>query len=141
MRGAMKRKPEPPLIFSDKAIDDLARCRLFLQRKNVPQPEKRIREIKKAARLLVHCPKLYPVEEIHPVSGLRFRRKCVGQFAIIYAYLEPTTSLPNGAISVRRIRHGGEADVFFGVAEARSASAGACRGLSTRMHFVAEATL
>lgn len=45
------------------------------------QPEKRIREIKKAARVLVHSPKLYPVEETHPVSGLEFRRKYVGQFA------------------------------------------------------------
>jgi plasmid stabilization system protein ParE len=137
----MKRKPKLPLIFSDKAINDLVRCYLFLQRMDVSQPEKRIREIKQAARLIVHSPKLYPVEERHPISGIEFRRKCVGQFAIVYAYLEPTTSLPNGAISIRRIRHGGEVDVFFGVEEARSASAGVSRGLSTRMHFVAEATL
>lgn len=135
----MKRTPKPPLIFSDHAIDDLVRCRLFLQRKNAARPEKRIREIKKAARLLVHSPKLYPIEETHPVSGLEFRRKYVGQFAIIYAYLEPTTSLPNGAVSVRRIRHGGELDVILGVEEARAPSAGVSGRLSTRAYAVAPA--
>ncbi|MEJ1963545.1 MAG: hypothetical protein WDO56_19075 [Gammaproteobacteria bacterium] len=93
------------MIFSDNAINDIVRCRLFLQRKNVVQPEKRIREIKEAARLLVHSPKLYPVEETHPVSGLEFRRKYVGQFAIVYAYLEPTLGRgPSGSIVSRIAR-------------------------------------
>ena len=90
----MKKILEPKLVFTDQANRDMERCRLFLQRKGIRQPLHRIREIRRAARLLLNSPKLYPVEEVHAISGLEFRRKNVGQFAIIYAYLEPTPTLP-----------------------------------------------
>jgi hypothetical protein len=85
--------------------------------------------------MLRDSPKLYPVEEVHAVSGLEFRRKNVGQFAIIYAYLEPTPSEPKGVVSIRRVRHGSEQDVLFRVEERRAPGGVACHGLSTRQDF------
>jgi hypothetical protein len=72
------------------------------------------------ARKLTRAPKLHPVEATHPVSGLEFRRKNVGQFAIVYAYIEPTEAAPGGVVSVRAVHHGAEQDVFFRVEEARA---------------------
>lgn len=95
---------------------------LFLLRRGASQPARRIREVLKAARHISQCPKLYPVEAIHPISGLDFRRKNVGQFAIIYSWLEPNRALPNGMVSVRAIRHGAEEDVLFRVEESRVAT-------------------
>ena len=130
----MKKTPKPRIFFTDQANRDIDRCRLFLQRMGVSKPERRIRAIHKAARLLRDSPKLYPVEEVHAVSGLEFRRKNIGQFALIYAFLEPSPSQPKGEISIRRVRHGAEEDVFFRVEERRGRMVGGSRGLSTRQH-------
>ena len=130
----MKKTPKPMIFFTDQANRDMERCRLFLQRVGVSTPEGRIREIHRAARLLRDSPKLYPVEEVHAISGLEFRRKNIGQFALVYAFLEPSPSQPAGAVSIRRVRHGAEEDVLFRVEERRGTMAGASRGLSTRQH-------
>lgn len=131
----MNPKSEPTVGFTELAERDIDRCRLFLERRGVPRAGRRIREIRKAAWALRYSPKLYPVEKIHAVNGLEFRRKNVGQFAIFYAYLEPTPSAPGGVISIRRVRHGAEQDVLFRVEERRTPGAMASRGLSTRQNF------
>jgi len=130
----MNRKPKPKVDFTDQAELDIERCRLFLERRGAGRAERRIREIYKAAWALRHAAKLYPVEEVHAVSGLEFRRKNVGQFAIIYAYLEPSPSEPNGVISIRRVRHAAEQDVLLRVEEHRASTALPSRALSTRQH-------
>jgi hypothetical protein len=117
------KKTKPILEFTAGSRRDIERCRLFLWRKPGGQPAQRIREVKREARRLTSDPKLYPVESVHPVSLLEFRRKNVGQFAILYAYLEPTAALPGGVVSVRAIRHGAEEDVLFRVEESRMGTA------------------
>src|SRR5262245_62922603 len=109
----MKRTPKPRVVFTDKANDDIERCRLFLERMGARQPGRRIRAIFKGAWALRESPKLYPIEDVHAVSGLEFRRKNVDQFVIIYAYLEPTSSEPSGVVSIRRVRHAAEQDVML----------------------------
>ena len=131
----MKRTIKPNFSFTDQAKRDIDWCRAFLRGIPGTKPARRIREIHKAARLILDSPKLYPVEKIHPVSGLDFRRKNVGQFAIIYAYLEPTSSLPNGEVSIRAVRHGAKEDVLFRVEEPRSISEGQFPRLRTGHHF------
>ena len=112
-------KPKPVLWFTDPANRDLANCQLFLQRTPGGQPSRKRREIIQATDRLRDSPKLYPVESVHPVSRLEFRRKTVGQFVIIYAYIEPTVRRPGGIVSIRAIRHGAREDVFFRVEESR----------------------
>jgi plasmid stabilization system protein ParE len=119
----MKRKTKPNFRFTDKAERDIDWCRAFLRGTPRAKPAQRIREIQKEARRILDSPKLYPVEHIHPVTGLEFRRKNVGQFAIIYAFLEPTPSLPEGEVSIRAIHHGAKEDVMLRVEEPRLISA------------------
>lgn len=132
-----KKTPKPTVAYTDQADRDIARCRLFLERKRAPSPRRRIREIDTAARRIADSPKLYPIEEVHPVSGLEFRRKNVGQFVVLYAFLEPTPSMPYGCVSIRRVRHAAEEDVLFRVEELRESGVPVSRGLSTQEHFEA----
>ena len=118
------KKPKAAFRFTDAADRDIERCRLFLWRKPGGQPARRIGEIMREARRITHNPKLYPIESVHPVSGLEFRRKNVDRFVIVYAYLEPTPASPGGIVSIRSIRHGAEDDIFLGVEETRAAGAG-----------------
>lgn len=76
-------------------------------------------------------PKLYPAEHVHPVSGIEFRRKNVGNFSIIYAFFEPTPALPKGEVSIRAVRHGAEEDLLFGVEESRANPGGLIVRLET----------
>jgi plasmid stabilization system protein ParE len=131
----MKRTPKPRLALTNQANRDLDRCRLFLQRIGASHPRRRIREIREAAWRLRDSPKLYPVEEVHSVSGLELRRKNVGRFVIIYAFLEPTPSLPGGEVSIGRVRHAAEEDVLFRVEERRGCGVTPTHGLSTRQYF------
>lgn len=128
----MKKTPRPRIVFTDQANRDIERCRLFLERKGVSRPARRIREIHAAASALRDMPKLYPIEEIHAVTGLEFRRKNVGLFTLIYAYLEPAPSRPKGVISIRRVRHGAEQDVMLRVEERHADGVGETRGLTTQ---------
>jgi plasmid stabilization system protein ParE len=130
-----KKTPKPTLSFTDQAERDIKRCLLFLERKRATSPARRIREIRAAARRIPDSPKLYPIEEVHAVSRLEFRRKIVGQFVIIYALLEPTSALPYGGVSIRRVRHAAEEDVLFRVEERREPGVPRSHGLSTRHHF------
>lgn len=130
-----KKTPKPTVSYTDQANRDIKRCRLFLERKRAVSPARRIREIYAAARAIAHSPKLYPIEEIHPVNGLEFRRKNIAQFVIIYAFLEPAPSMPYGCVSIRRVRHAAEEDVLFRVEERRELGVPVSRGLSTRQHF------
>lgn len=117
------KKSRPPVWFTERATRDVDRCRLFLWRTPGGNPARRIPELLLEARRIARNPKLYPVESVHPISGLEFRRKSVGQFVIIYAYIEPTTADPRGLVSVRSIRHSAEEDVFFQVEESRPSGA------------------
>jgi len=119
----MKKGNRPTLRFTEQAKREIESCRLFLYRRLNSRPERRIREIYQAARLLPDSPKLYPVVAVHPTKGLEFRRKIVGQFTLVYAYLEPNSALPRGMVSVRAVRHGASEDVLLRVEEKRAPSA------------------
>jgi plasmid stabilization system protein ParE len=127
----MKMPARPEVVFTAQADRDIYRCGLFLERIGLGRPKKRMREIRAAARRLRDAPRIYPVQEVHPISGLEFRRRNVGQFTMLDAYLEPTSSNPSGTISVRRVRHSAEQDVWLGVEESRAPGAVGSRGLRT----------
>lgn len=113
------KKPKPILWYTDQSNRDLKNIRLFLQRKRGGQPSRRIREIMQAADRLRDSPRLYAVESAHPITRLEFRRKNVGQFVIVYAYIGPTARRPSGIVSIRAIRHAAREDVLFRVEESR----------------------
>jgi plasmid stabilization system protein ParE len=110
-----KKTSRPPVEYTDLANRDIKRCRLFLERVRARSSARRIREIYAAAQRIAHAPKLYPIEAVHPVSGLEFRRKNVGQFV--------TPATPCGIVSIRRVRHAAEEDVLFPVEEWRELGA------------------
>jgi plasmid stabilization system protein ParE len=104
-------------MFTDAANHDIQHQALLLCLSTGSRPRHRITRIRREARLIAENPKLYPVEWVHPISGIEFRCKNVDQFVIIYAYFEPTSSMPNGLVSVRAIRHGRQRNIFWCVEE------------------------
>jgi hypothetical protein len=93
---------------------------LFYSLNNGLHPHRRRTRIRREARRIANDPRLYPVEWVHPITLLEFRRKNVDQFVIIYTYFEPTRSLPLGLVSIRAVRHGAQQNVRWGVEEART---------------------
>jgi plasmid stabilization system protein ParE len=114
------KKTNPLVSFTDAAERDLDRYSIFLSRKGVRRPQRRIRELRREAELIANDPKLYPIDWTHPVSLLDFRRKNVDQFVIFYVHFEPTASMPDGLVSVRAVRHGAEQDVRLRVEEPKA---------------------
>lgn len=115
----MTRVPE--LDVQSRVDRDLWRCRLFVKQHASGRPLDRIREVKRAIRLVRATPELNPVRRTEPVSGLQMRRHNVDQFVIIYVYFRPCESMPNGMVSIRAIRHAREEDVFWGVHDSAAA--------------------
>lgn len=110
------RKRKPRLKFTDDANQDMEyHAHLLSLRRG--GATKRMTQIKKEARRILDNPKMYPVEWVHPISLLEFRRKNVDQFAIIYSYFEPTASTPGGLVSVRALRHAAQQNIRWGVEE------------------------
>jgi plasmid stabilization system protein ParE len=114
------RKRKPRLEFTEAAERDIERCVLSHFLNNGRRPHKRRTQIRREARRIANDPGLYPVEWAHPISLVAFRRKNVDPFVIVYAYFEPSTSMPNGLVSIRAIRHGAQQDIRWGVEESRS---------------------
>jgi hypothetical protein len=127
------KNPKPLLWYTDQWNRDLENVHLFLLRTG-GKPSRAIREIVLAARAIKNSPRLYPVEAVHPISRLEFRRKIVGQFVIVYAYIEPTVTRPSGIVSIRAIRHGAREDVFFRVEESRAIAGWESPPLRTGLH-------
>jgi hypothetical protein len=50
-------------------------------------------------------------------TGIELRRHNTAQFAIIYAYYEPSQEYPHGLVSIRAVRHSRVKQVFRGVRE------------------------
>jgi hypothetical protein len=68
-------------------------------------------------RAICYSPKGCAVRVRRPRTGIELRSKRVSQFSIVYAYFEPNSSAPNGAVSIRAVRHSRVRDVFLGVRE------------------------
>ena len=95
---------------TDRALRDIERGRQFLRRR-LGNPRGRIRDVVNAIRFIQEYPQLRPVEGTSLI-GLALRRRKAGQFVIVYSYFEPSSSDPEGFVSVRAVRH-----AFYGVEE------------------------
>jgi plasmid stabilization system protein ParE len=104
------------LQYTDRARRDMRRMRHFLRRHCEDQLMTRVREILNAVRYAQQYPKLRPVEGLS-LKGFELRHRRAGKFVVVYSYFEPSTSCPDGVVSVRAIRHAAEEDVMFGVEE------------------------
>ncbi len=117
--GQAMAKRKPRLEFTDAANRDIEHYAFFLCLKAGGQPYRRRTQIKREARRIANDPKLYPIEWVHPISLVEFRRKNVDPFVIIYTYFEPTASMRDGLVSIRAIRHGAQQNIRWGVEESR----------------------
>jgi plasmid stabilization system protein ParE len=107
----------PRLEYTPRARQDLRQARHFLRRHS-DRPQARVREIIRALRFIREFPKLRPVEGLS-LLGLELRYRRAGRFVIVYSYFDPSTSDPDGFVSIRALRHVSEEDVRFGVEEHR----------------------
>lgn len=76
-----------------------------------------MRDIRKGVERIRELPARNPVRARRPQLALELRRQGAAQFAIIYAYLPPSTEFPGGVVSIRAIRHRRVKNVFAGVRE------------------------
>ena len=71
-------------------------------------------------RKVLQRPQLHRVQARRPSTGLELRSRNAAQFAIVYAYIEPSDILPSGIVSIRAIRHRRAKNIFTGVREPSS---------------------
>jgi hypothetical protein len=84
----------------------------------------RRRDIVRGMHEVLAAPTLRRVEMRRPRTGIELRRHYAAQFAIVYAWFEPTLIHPHGVISIRAIRHWRIRNVFTGVQERGSRGGG-----------------
>jgi hypothetical protein len=77
----------------------------------------RAREILQGIDDVINGPTLNEAGPYRKNLNTNLRRHNVAQFAIIYAYSDPSQKHPNGFIAFRAIRHSRVKDVFRGVRE------------------------
>ncbi len=107
----------PDLHAMPRVERDIENCLAFIARQPWGKAQDRRLDIKRGIRAVLRAPLANAVKVCRPQSGIRLRRHRVAQFVIIYAYLTPDDSFPNGAVSIRAIRHQRVKDVFLGVKE------------------------
>lgn len=103
--------------FEPRVDADMTKLMVFVSRQPWGDWEARVQEIEKGIRDVRAHPTLDDVGIRRRSSGLELRRRNVAQFAIIYAYIAPNATHPEGLVSFRAIRHSRVKDVFRGVRE------------------------
>jgi plasmid stabilization system protein ParE len=100
-----------------RALRDLRDCIDFISRHPRGKPVDRFRDICRGVAQIRLAPKAHAARVYRAESGLHLRCHTVAQFAIVYAYLDPSTDYPDGLVSIRAIRHRRVRDVFWKVKE------------------------
>lgn len=110
-------KKWPQLRVMPRVPEDFERCMRFVSSYAYGRPLDRARDIFTGIRKIQRHPEANQVQCHRRSTGLKLRRKNAAQFVIIYVYLPPSALFPDGAVSVRAIRHASERNVFCGVRE------------------------
>jgi hypothetical protein len=110
--------PLPDSACLPRVRGDVASLLEFIGQQYRGDPEARSAEIYSAMDAILQGPELNDIGWRRRDSGIELRRHNVSQFAIIYAYFEPSPEYPNGFVSFRAVRHSRKKNVFHGVREA-----------------------
>jgi hypothetical protein len=113
-------KPLPYLHLMPRVHEDFRQCLHFVAQHPWGRPSDRAMDIVLGIEKALSGPELNRVRSRRPSPGVELRRCNAAQFAIVYAYLRPTTEFPHGVVSIRAIRHSRARDVFLGVRESRA---------------------
>ena len=115
----VKESKRLPVVHQmPRVVEDIDRCIGFVAQQPWGKPDDRCQDILKGIEAICEGPELNEVSARRRATGLKLRRHNVAQFAIIYAYVPPSTKFPKGVISIRAVRHAQARDVFRGVKEA-----------------------
>jgi hypothetical protein len=107
----------PYLHAMPRVKRDIKRCLDFVARQPWGRTNERLLDIDRGIEKALLRPEANRVEAWRPLTGLELRRCNTAQFAIVYAYLQPTEQFPRGVVSIRAVRHSRERNVFAGVKE------------------------
>jgi hypothetical protein len=97
--------------------EDIKDCLRFIARQPWGRPEDRKRDIERAIGHVQHRPSANRIAARRRRLRLELRRHNAAQFAIVYAYFQPSEQAPEGVVSIRAVRHRRVRDVFAGVRE------------------------
>ena len=114
----MKRLPK--YEFTPDAKRDMTRLLALIAEQPWGKPADRRQEIRRAVRAIRLAPLARPVCKRVRGTNIELRRYFASQFAIVYAYFDPTPEQPDGFVSVRGIRHHRERNTLLGVREGRA---------------------
>ncbi|MFL6604429.1 MAG: hypothetical protein ACJ8R9_24265 [Steroidobacteraceae bacterium] len=107
----------PYLHVMPRVDRDVEECLDFVARQPWGKPYDRQLDIRRGIEKALERPDANRVGSWRPETGIELRRCNVAQFAIIYAYLRPTSRFTAGVVSIRAVRHSRVKDVFSGVKE------------------------
>jgi len=96
---------------------DIEDCLKFIEGYLWGKRQDRARDIRHAFRHIRERPLMNCVEARRRSAGVELRRCNVRQFAIIYAFFQPSARFPRGLVSIRAVRHWRVKNVFTGVKE------------------------
>jgi len=96
---------------------DIKQCLALIRKQPWGKPYDRQLDIRRGIEKALERPEANRVGSWRPETGIELRRCNVAQFAIIYAYLRPTSRFATGVVSIRAVRHSRVKDVFAGVKE------------------------
>jgi hypothetical protein len=111
----------PDIDEMPRVATDIVRCIRFIAQQPWGKPAERRRDIARGFLEIRRGPELNEISARRPRIGLELRRHNAAQFAIIYAYVRPSSKYPNGAVSIRAVRHARVKNVFSGVKEPQPA--------------------
>jgi hypothetical protein len=113
----------PYLHVMPRVDRDIEECLDFVARQPWGKPYDRQLDIRRGIEKALERPEANRVGSWRPETGIELRRCNVAQFAIVYAYLRPTSRFATGVVSIRAVRHSRVKDVFAGVKEPTAAYA------------------
>lgn len=107
----------PKLDLQPRVARDIEQLANFVARQPWGNSVARRRDIEAGIAAILHGPELNEVSVRRRTTSLELRRQNAAQFAIVYAYYQPSDVHPQGLVSVRAVRHSREKNVFLGVRE------------------------
>jgi len=107
----------PDIAAMPRVARDIEHCLRFIAQQPWGQPAQRERDIDRGIFEIRLGPTLNDIGARRPALGIELRRHNAAQFAIIYAYLPPSSRFPRGMVSIRAVRHSNVQNVFSGVRE------------------------
>jgi hypothetical protein len=105
------------LHYMPRVSRDIDGCMSFVGRQPWGKPQDRRADIHRAIDALCAHPERNPPVLRSTESGVWLRRQRAAQFVIVYAYIPAKAPGQPDIVSIRALKHGRVANVFYGVRE------------------------